>query len=136
MIRATLIGIMLACSLSCMADSAVNSHGFLRKLGTYPVRDSSTNRLTITAARGNDGKLFAHLTWNSGTSATKPLHDGWFIFPERMMHRIWVYDGESLSVLNHTGKSLTDESSPDAFKNCPKAVRDALPEGARKRYFQ
>jgi hypothetical protein len=136
MIRAFIITLTLAISLSCLAESGTNSQGFIRKLGGYPLSDTSTNRLTIVAAKGTDGKLSVTLTWNASDSVTKPLRDGWFIYPARTMHRFWVFDGDTLSLLSHTASGISDESNPEVDKTCPKEVRDALPESIRKKYFQ
>ena len=135
MIRVIIVTFTLACSLFSMADSGANSRGFFRKLGGYTLSDTTTNRLTIVAAKSSDGKLSVAIKWSSGDGVTKALRDGWFIFPERTLHRIWVFDGDALSLLKHTDKGLSDESSPDVAKTCPKEVRDALPESVRKNLF-
>lgn len=116
-----------------MAESGQH---FLRTLGSIELHDA-TNKVTITTSQGDDHRISVSVLWaQHGDLAvggfTKPLtRDGWFIYAENGS-RIWVFTGETLSLLHHTDKMTNDESSSEVDKLCPKVVREALPENFRK----
>jgi hypothetical protein len=124
---------MLTCALPGMAES--DQHCF-RTLGSIELHDA-TNQVTITTSQGDEHKISVSVLWTKhGDLAvggfTKPLtRDGWFIYAEDDS-RIWVFTGETLSLVHHTDKKTSDESSSEVDKLCPKVVREALPENFRK----
>ena len=131
MIRTFILILTLACGLPCMADSGQH---FFRTLGSFKVNDA-THPVVITITNSSTTKISVAVKWPSGDGVTKPLtRDGWFIYAEDAS-RVWVFDGENLSLVHRTDEMVTDESSPKVFKICPKEVRDALPESYRKAYF-
>jgi len=62
-------------------------------------------------------------------------HTGWFVFVEQPS-RVWIFDGDALSLLERRDKTVSVSSSAEVFKSCPKAVREALPGKFQKRYFK
>jgi hypothetical protein len=134
LIATSVLALTLCCALPCMADPAPH---FLRTLGSFAMNDA-TNHVVITTSE-SDNKFYVAVVWNSTdgvhTGFTNSLtRDGWFIYGENASH-VWVFTGETLSLLHNTGKDVSDESSPEVDKACPKEVRDALPEIFRKKHF-
>ena len=136
----TAIGsVILFLTFGCVLCVAAGEHqNFVRTFGGRIIKDPSGTTLKVAAVNGTADKPSVSVTWSEGdtrTASTKPvLRDGWFVFVQDISH-VWVFDGEALSVLLKTDKSLTDESSIKALKTCPEEVRNALPESLRKKYF-
>lgn len=118
------------------APIAESGQHFLRTLGSIELHDA-TNQVTITISQRDDHKISGSALWTphgavGGGGFTKPLtRDGWFIYAEDTSH-IWVFTGETLSLVHYTDKEISDESSSEVDKICPKEVREALPESFRK----
>jgi hypothetical protein len=130
MIRLFVFTLTLACCLPCMAQSG----HFLRSIGSCAMNDAG-NQTTVTATKGDDNKVSVNIRWRPADGATKPMTAaGWFVFVEDVS-RVWVFDGDALSLFHRTDKGLTDSSSSEVYKTCPKEVRVALPESFRKKYF-
>jgi hypothetical protein len=131
MIRTFILTLTLLGSLSCLADS--DEH-FLRKPGSIAFGDA-TNQVDITATEGDASRLSVSVKWRSGDGAKFSVTQvGWFVFIESAS-RVWVFDGDHLSLLHFHAKSLWCESKPEITKTCPEQVRDVLPESFRKKYF-
>jgi hypothetical protein len=115
-----------------MADT---SQHFLRTLGSIQLHDA-TNQVTITATKTGDKKpslvVSLHVDDSTSSDTVSELGAGWFAFVEDFTH-VWVYDGGTLRLVHFTDKSITDSSSPEVDRTCPKEVRDALPESYRKK---
>ncbi len=111
---------------------------FLRSVGTLSESDAKVRAVVIATASTNAHPNVS-VTWRAGDvtdSASKPMnHAGWFVFVEQPS-RIWIFDGDGLSLLERRDKTVSDSSSAEVFKSCPKSVRDALPEKIQKRYFK
>jgi hypothetical protein len=125
----------LCCGLPCMAEPAPH---FLRTLGSFAMNDA-TNHAVITTSKSDDNKFSVAVVWNSTDGVhvgiTKPLtRDGWFVYAENAF-QVWVFTGETLSLVHKTDKNISDESSPEIDGICPKAVWDVLPENFRAKHF-
>ena len=111
---------------------------FLRLIGAMNLGDARTSTHLAAEASKTNAYPLVTVTWHAGNvteSSVKPMMKaGWFVFAEHPA-RIWVFDGQTLSLVERSDKALSDSSSVEAFKKCPKAVRDALPEQVRKKYF-
>lgn len=133
--RATIVSALclsLALSVQCWADAPQK---FFRELGTRKLKDTDGTELTITA-KSVEKKNILTLSWRQGAmqdSNRMPLkQDGWFLFAEDIS-RVWVFDGETLSLVHHTPTTLSRESTADALSTCPKEVLNSLPDGVRRR---
>jgi hypothetical protein len=131
--RSTIVSALcLVLSVQCWANASQN---FFREFGTRKLKDVSGTELTVTA-KSVEQKTILTLSWRQGAmqdSNTMPLkQDGWFLFVESIS-RTWVFDGETLSLVHHTPKSLSRESTADALSTCPKEVLEALPDAVRSR---
>jgi len=115
---------------------AASGQHFFRTLGSFAFHDS-TNQITIAATKSGDKEPSLVVSWHVGDSTSSAtvsqIGDGWFAFVEDMTH-VWVFDGEALRLLHCTDKRLTDSSSAEIDKTCPKDVRAALPESYRKKH--
>ena len=134
-----ILAFSLTATLACTSVSAAESdRRFLRSVGTISQSDAQV-RAVVTATARTNAHPKVSVTWRAGDvtdSASKPMtHAGWFVFLEKPT-RVWVFDGDVLSLLERQNKTVSDSSSAEVFKSCPKQVRDALPEKIRKRYFK
>jgi hypothetical protein len=137
--HATIASIILFLAFACvLCVAASERQNFIRTFGGRVIQDTSGTTLKVDAVKGTADKPSVSVAWSTGntrSASTKPLpKEGWFVFVQDISH-VWVFDGEALSLLHNTGKSLSDESSNEAFKTCPGEVRNALPESLRKKYF-
>lgn len=134
-----ILAITLVAILASTSVRAVESdRHFLRSVGTVSQSDAQV-RAVVTATASTNAHPDVSVTWRSGDvtdSASKTMtHAGWFVFVEQPS-RVWIFDGDALSLLERRDKTVSDSSSAEVFKSCPKPVRDALPEKIQKRYFK
>jgi hypothetical protein len=135
--------VILAFSLMAMlaftsVSAAESDRRFLRSVGTISEGDAQVGAV-VTATLSTNAHPNVSVTWRAGDvtdSASKPMtHAGWFVFAEQST-RVWVFDGDALSLLERHDKTVSDSSSAEALKDCPKQVMDALPEKIRNRHFK
>jgi hypothetical protein len=140
-IQALVLSVTLLWRLPCVAQSGGH---FLRHFGSATVVDSQNqviDQVIVEATEVEDKRSSVAVTWKPMShgkkvvvSKTKPLaREGWFVFVEDTS-RVWVFDGNELSLLHYNGKSLTDSLLAELKTTCPKEVRDALPENFRKKH--
>ncbi|MEW6306533.1 MAG: hypothetical protein AB1705_23960 [Verrucomicrobiota bacterium] len=130
----------MALAMFCSGvGAAEGERQFLRSVGSLSLSDAQVHAL-VTVSKSTNAFPTVSVTWRAGGVATDAnsksmTQAGWFVFAEQPA-RIWVFDGDGLSLLERSDKALSDSSSPEAFKRCPRQVREALPERIRKRYFK
>lgn len=129
---------LVAILASTFVRAGETDRHFLRSVGTVSQSDAQV-RAVVTAAASTNGHPDVSVTWRAGgvtdTASRSMIHAGWFAFVEQPS-RVWIFDGDALSLLERRDKSVSDSSSAEAFKSCPKPVKDALPEKIQKRYFK
>ena len=136
--RITLVFSLTVMLAFTSASAAESDRRFLRSVGT--ISESAAGvRTVVTATMSTNAQPNVSVTWRAGDvtdSASKPMTQaGWFVFAEQPS-RVWIFDGDALSLLERHDKTVSDSSSAEDFKRCPKRVRDALPEKIRNRYFK
>jgi len=129
---------LAAALISGLSSAAENDRHFLRSIGAFSLSNAKVHT-DVTVSTSTNQYPTVSIVWRSGdvtTSNTKPMtKTGWFVFAEQPT-RVWVFTGEILSLVEQTDETVSDSSSVEAFKTCPKQVRDALPEEIRRRYFK
>jgi hypothetical protein len=123
---------------STSVTAAESDHRFLRSVETISQSDAQVSAV-VTATQRTNASPNVSVTWRAGDvtdSASKlTAYAGWFVFVEQPS-RVWFFDGDALRLLERRVKFVSDSSSEEVFKSCPKVVRDALPEKIQKRYFK
>ena len=129
----------LTALLGSVAHAAESDRRLLLKEGSIHLNAAGA-RLSVSAARkGDESQPSVTVTWKTGdateSSSTPMRQEGWFAFAEQL-NRVWVFDGESLSLLERAEKSLGSKAvtaRSKEFKNAPREVREALPKDFLKK---